>query len=99
MGSLILNSSLTPPPAVETLATTAVEIGLKHRGGQPLGEDVSELGSRQDVEDSNISDGNALVDKVEINLNMLGALMLDGVDGEVDRVGMSDCKPCNTMLD
>jgi hypothetical protein len=99
MGSLILNSSLTPPPAVETLATTAVEIGLKHRGGQPLGEDVSELGSRQDVEDSNISDGNALVDEVEINLNMLGALMLDGVDGEVDRVGMSDSKPCNTMLD
>jgi hypothetical protein len=37
------------------------------------------------VEDVNIFDGNALTDEVEINLNMLGALMLDGVGGEVDR--------------
>jgi hypothetical protein len=35
------------------------------------------------VEDTNISDGYALADVVEINLNMLGALMLDGVGGEV----------------
>jgi hypothetical protein len=33
----------------------------------------------------NVSDDDALVNKVEINLNMLGALMLDGVSGEVDR--------------
>jgi hypothetical protein len=37
------------------------------------------------VEDVNIFDGNALTDEVEINLSMLGALMLDGVGGEVDR--------------
>jgi hypothetical protein len=36
------------------------------------------------VEDTNIPDGNTLVDKVKINLNMLGALMLNGVGGEVD---------------
>jgi nucleoside-triphosphatase THEP1 len=35
------------------------------------------------VEDANIFDGNTLVDKVKINLNMLGVLMLDGVGGEV----------------
>jgi hypothetical protein len=29
------------------------------------------------VEGANISDSNALVDEVEININMLGALMLD----------------------
>jgi hypothetical protein len=38
------------------------------------------------VEDSNVSNGNTLMDEVEINLNMLGALMLDGVNGEVDDV-------------
>jgi hypothetical protein len=36
------------------------------------------------VEDTNVSDGNALVDKVKINLNMLGALVLNWVGGEVD---------------
>jgi hypothetical protein len=37
------------------------------------------------VEEEDISDGDALTDKVEINLNMLDALMLDGVGGEVYR--------------
>jgi hypothetical protein len=36
------------------------------------------------VEDTNAPNGNALTDKVKINLNMLGALVLNGVGGEVD---------------
>jgi hypothetical protein len=36
------------------------------------------------VEDTNVPDGNALTNKVEINLDMIGVLVLDGVDGEVD---------------
>jgi hypothetical protein len=36
------------------------------------------------MEDMNISDGDTLADEVKINLNMFGALMLDGVGGEVD---------------
>jgi hypothetical protein len=36
------------------------------------------------VEDTNVLDGNVLADKVKINLNMLGALVLNGVGGEVD---------------
>jgi hypothetical protein len=36
------------------------------------------------VEDTNTLDGNVLVDKVKINLNMLGALVLNGVGGEID---------------
>jgi hypothetical protein len=40
------------------------------------------------VEDTNVLDGNALVDKVKINLNMLGVLVLNGVSGEVDGVGI-----------
>jgi hypothetical protein len=40
------------------------------------------------VEDENVSDSNALTNEVEINLNMLDALMLYGVGGEVDRAGV-----------
>jgi hypothetical protein len=36
------------------------------------------------VENTNVTDSNALTDKVEINHNMLGALVLNGVGGEVD---------------
>jgi hypothetical protein len=36
------------------------------------------------VEDTNVLVGNVLTDKVKINLNMLGALVLNGVGGEVD---------------
>jgi hypothetical protein len=36
------------------------------------------------VEDTNVPDGNVLTDKVNINLNMLDALVLNGVGGEVD---------------
>jgi hypothetical protein len=36
------------------------------------------------VLDTNVPDGNALTDKVKINLNMLGALVLNGVGGELD---------------
>jgi hypothetical protein len=36
------------------------------------------------VEDMNVLDNNTLAEKVKINLNMLGALVLNGVGGEVD---------------
>jgi hypothetical protein len=36
------------------------------------------------VEDTNVPDSNALTDKLEINLNMLGAPVLNGVGGEID---------------
>jgi hypothetical protein len=36
------------------------------------------------MEDTNVPDGNTLTDKVKINLNILGALVLNGVGGEVD---------------
>jgi hypothetical protein len=34
--------------------------------------------------DTNVPDSNTLADKVEINLDMLGVLVLDGVSGVVD---------------
>jgi hypothetical protein len=36
------------------------------------------------MEDTNVPDGKALTDKVNINLSMLDALILNGVGGEVD---------------
>jgi hypothetical protein len=77
--------TLTPP--ADTLVTADVKTESKlqeHRGEQLIGEDVDELRSHQNMEGTNVSDGNVLADKVKINLNMFGALMLNGVDGEVD---------------
>jgi hypothetical protein len=36
------------------------------------------------MKDINVPDGNTLADKLDINLNMLGALVLDRVGGKVD---------------
>jgi hypothetical protein len=74
-------------PTVETLATTDIDTGpklLKHRRRKPLGEDVDELRGGRNVKDTNISNGDVLANEVEVNLDMLRALMLDGVGGEVD---------------
>jgi hypothetical protein len=45
---------------------------------------VGELRGGRNVKDTNISNGDALADEVEVNLDMLRTLMLDGVGGEVD---------------
>jgi hypothetical protein len=36
------------------------------------------------VKDTNVPDGNALVEKVKIDLNMLGELVLNGIAREID---------------
>jgi hypothetical protein len=48
------------------------------------------------MEDVNLIDGNLLSDKMKINLHMLGALMLNGVGGEVhdaNIVAVDKCAP------
>jgi hypothetical protein len=48
------------------------------------------------MEDADLTDGNLLSDKIKINLHMLGALMLNGVGGEVhdvDIVAVDKCAP------
>jgi hypothetical protein len=56
---------------------------IKYRGGETLREDVSKLRCRQDMEDTDLTDDNLLSDKMKINFQMLRALMLNGVSGEV----------------
>jgi hypothetical protein len=48
------------------------------------------------MEDADLTDGNLLSDKMKINLHILGALMLNGVGGEVhgvDIVAVDKCAP------
>jgi hypothetical protein len=48
------------------------------------------------MEDVDLTDGNLLSDKMKINLHILGALMLNGVGGEVhdaDIVVVGKCAP------
>jgi hypothetical protein len=48
------------------------------------------------MEDADLTDGNILSDKMKINLHMFGALMLNGVGGEVhgaDVVAVDKCVP------
>jgi hypothetical protein len=51
---------------------------------QTLRENVHELRCCRYVQDANITDGHAFPHKVEVNLDMLHALVLNGVGGEVD---------------
>jgi hypothetical protein len=48
------------------------------------------------MEDADLTDDNLLSEKMKINLHMLGALMLNGVGGEVhgaDIVTVDKCAP------
>jgi hypothetical protein len=77
------------PPEVKTLVTMNVETGSKfqkHRSRQTLRKDVRELGGRRHMQDADITDGNTFPNKVEVDLNMLCTLLLNGVGGEVDDV-------------
>jgi hypothetical protein len=56
---------------------------------QPLGEDVGELQCGGDAKNPNITCGDPLADKVQVDLNVLLVLMLHGISGEVDR---ADCR-------
>jgi hypothetical protein len=46
-------------------------------------EDVSKLRSHRDVQNANFPNGDLVTDEVEINLNMLRALMLNWVGCQV----------------
>ena len=61
-----------------------VKIGsklLKYRCWETLGEDIGVLGCRGDMGNPNLTEGDTLPNKVEINLNVLRELMLDRIGG------------------
>jgi hypothetical protein len=68
------------------LATGYVEAGpelREGRGRKVLGEDVSELGGGQYMENQNIANSHPVSNEVQVNLHMLRPLMLNRVGGEV----------------
>jgi hypothetical protein len=56
----------------------------KQRSRHTLREDARELGWHRYVQDVDITDGHAFPHKMEVDLNMLCVLVLNGVGGEVD---------------
>ena len=61
---------------------------MEHYGRKTLREDVSKLESGGDVQNMYITEGDALSDEVEINLDMLHTLMLNRVRGEINRTNI-----------
>jgi hypothetical protein len=54
------------------------------------------------VKDPDVSNGNSLTDEVEVDLNMLRALVLDGVGGEVhgaDVVAVHEGAPTERLVE
>jgi hypothetical protein len=90
-----MNNSNTS--TVSTLAMTDVETGAKLREEwrqKTLGEDVGELRSHRDVQNVNFSNDDLITDEVEINLNMLRALMLNEVGCQVDGIDIVAIDKC-----
>jgi hypothetical protein len=82
--SLRLIQDNSQPPSSHNSATADVETGSKlieHWGGETFREDVGELRCHRDMEDTDLTDGYLLSDKIKINLHMLDALMLNGIGG------------------
>jgi hypothetical protein len=76
-----MNNS-TPPPLVSTLTVRDVEARAKLEEEwrwQTFGEDVNELRSHQGMQYTNFPNNELVTDELEINLNMLRALMLNEV--------------------
>jgi hypothetical protein len=80
-GDTCLIYQLTRPRSL-IVGTTDVQAGSELREdcrGKPFGEDVCILGGSRHMENTDITESHPIPNKVQINLNVLGALMLDGV--------------------
>jgi hypothetical protein len=67
---------------------------LKHRGRKALGEDVSKLRGGGNMENSNIINGNPLTDEMEIDLNVLRALVLNWIGGQINCTNVITVDQC-----
>lgn len=55
---------------------------LREQQEKTVGEDVGKLRACRDVMDVDVLGSNTLMDEIEVDLNILRALMLDMVDGK-----------------
>lgn len=58
----------------------------KHGGGKTLGEDASVLGRGWHLKNLNVTKSHTLAEKMQVDLNMFGPLMLNRVCREVDNI-------------
>ena len=82
-------------PCLYIVPCTAANLSINSRDLFAL-KDVSKLGRRWYVKNPNITNGGPFTNEVEINLNMLRALMLYGIGGQVyctDIVAVDQCAP------
>jgi hypothetical protein len=56
----------------------------KYRRRKPLGEDIGKLRRGGNMKNTDGSNGDPFPNEVEVDFHVLGALMLNGVGGEVD---------------
>ena len=73
-------------PRSRSVVLANVEAGSKlgeDSGREPLGEDVRELRGCRNMENTDFAEGNPFSHEVKIDLDVLRALMLDRIDGEV----------------
>jgi hypothetical protein len=61
---------------------------------QARGKDVGELRSHQDVRNINFPNDDLVMDKMEINLNMLHALVLNWVGRQIGRTNIVTIDKC-----
>jgi hypothetical protein len=76
-----------------------IETGPKlreHRHQQTFGEDVGILGRSGNVQDTDFTKGDSLSDEVQVDLNMLGSLMLNRISGEINGADIITVDHCST---
>jgi hypothetical protein len=61
-----------------------------------LREDIDKLQSGRDLEDADITDGNTLMDEVEVDLHVLHVMVLHGIGDKVDRADIVAVDECGT---
>jgi len=70
---------------------------LEQGSRKTFGEDVGVLRCRRDMENSNVTKGNLLSNKMEIDLNMLRPLMLHRIAGEIDSTNVVTVDQSSTV--
>jgi hypothetical protein len=86
-------------PAVGTRSTANIKTGPKlreHGRQRTFGEDVGILQRSGNVQDADFTEDDSFSDEVQVDLNMLGSLMLDQVGGEINSTDIVTIDHCST---
>ena len=98
MLAFLMSYFLIPARSRSGRRITDAEAGPKvceqlHR--KTLGHDIRELVSRRNVEDANLPQGHLLANEVDVDLDMLGATVLDRISSHVDGANIVAVDHCS----